>query len=113
MVATVVWLSLTPDPPQPPTPWLAWDKAQHALAYASLMYWFRQAFLPGWRWPAFLVSLGVGLEFLQGLGGARTFDPIDMVANGIGVCLGFLLSQTPLGRLLTKIDAIVGEKGLR
>ncbi|WP_133717853.1 VanZ family protein [Methylocaldum gracile] len=111
MVAVVVWLSLTPEPPQPPTPLLAWDKAQHALAYASLTYWFRQAFLPRWRWPLFLLFLGIGLEFLQGLSNVRTFDPVDMVANGIGVCLGLALSRTPLGRLLAKIDALVGGKG--
>jgi len=113
MVAAVVWLSLTPEPPQPPTPWLAGDKAQHALAYASLTYWFRQAFPPHWRWPAFFLLLGIGLEFLQGLGGVRTLDPVDMVANGLGVCLGLALSRTPLGGLLSKVDAIVGAKGLR
>jgi|GEM_PF-638139 len=113
MVAVVVWLSLTPEPPQPPTPWLAWDKAQHVLAYASLMYWFRQAFLPRWRWPMFLLFLGVGLEVLQGLGGARTFDPVDMVANSIGVCFGFGISYTPLGRLLSKIDGLIGAKEVR
>ncbi|HYE36449.1 hypothetical protein [Methylocaldum sp.] len=112
MVAIVIWLSLTPEPPQPPTPLLAWDKAQHMLAYAALMYWFRQAFLPRWRWPVFLVFLGVGLEFLQGLGGIRTFDPVDMAANSIGVCLGFGLSYTPLGKLLSKIDALVSPERL-
>ncbi|WP_051331950.1 VanZ family protein [Methylocaldum szegediense] len=113
MVAVVVWLSLTPEPPHPPTSWLAWDKAQHALAYGSLMYWFRQAFLPHWRWPLFLLLLGVMLEYLQGLGGVRTSDTNDMIANGIGVFLGLALSYTRLGRLLSRVDAIVGAKRLR
>ena len=110
MVAVVVWLSLTPEPPHPPTPWLAWDKAQHALAYGLLMYWFRQAFQPHWRWPLFLLLLGVTLEYLQGLGGVRTSDTNDMIANAIGVVLGLALSYTPLGRLLSRVDAIVGAK---
>jgi hypothetical protein len=111
MVAVVVWLSLMPDRLQPTTPWLGWDKTQHALAYASLMYWFRQAFVPRWRWPVFLLFLGVGLEILQGVGGVRTFDPADMIANGLGVCLGLALGYTPLGRLLSKVDALIGARG--
>ena len=36
VVAIVVWLSLDPNPPAPPD-FLAWDKAQHALAYGTLL----------------------------------------------------------------------------
>ncbi|BBA36403.1 uncharacterized protein sS8_4473 [Methylocaldum marinum] len=108
MVATVVWLSLTPDRFEPPTPLLTWDKAQHALAYGSLMYWFGQAFQPHWRWPAFFLCLGIGLEFLQGVSGHRTFDAADILANSIGVGLGLALVRTPLGRLLSAVDARIG-----
>ncbi len=104
MVAAVVWLTLTPSPPQPPD-FLAWDKAQHALAYTWLAWWFRQAFAAPIRWPPFLVGLGVGLEFLQGLGGVRHFEPADMAANATGVVFGTLLAASPAGRALRWCDA--------
>jgi hypothetical protein len=103
MVATVVWLSLTPHPPEPPS-FLAWDKAQHTLAYAGLMFWFRIAFARHWRWPVFMLTLGLGLEVLQGLGGVRTADWHDMVANGLGVIAGFGMAGTRVGRVLKGID---------
>ena len=106
MVWVVVWLSLTPHPPEPPA-FLAWDKAQHCLAYAFLMFWFRQAFSKTWRWPLFLVALGVGIEFLQGYGGFRVFDRLDMLANSIGVVLGFMLANTSLGGLVVSVDALI------
>ena len=40
--------------------------------------------------------MGVALEFIQGWTGYRTYDPFDMLANTIGVALGwaaFLLSE--------------------
>ncbi len=108
MVACVVWLSLTPQPPQPPS-FLAWDKAQHFVAYGGLMAWFGMAFFRHWRWPVFLIGLGIGLEFLQGLGGIRSFDPFDMVANSIGVGLGIALIKTPFGQSLAAIDALLAQ----
>lgn len=102
-VATIVWLSLTPNPPAPPE-FLAWDKAQHALAYAFLMYWFRQAFRRVWYWPVFLVGLGIGVEFLQGWGGVRQFDAGDMLANSVGVVAGYLAAATVLGGLVAALD---------
>jgi len=109
MIAAVVWLSLTPNPPQPPS-FLGWDKAQHFLAYGWLTLWFGMSFARHWRWPLFLVSLGIGLEFLQGWGGIRSFDPFDMVANAIGVGVGLALLKTPLGRLLAAVDARLAKR---
>lgn len=106
LVGAVMWLSLTPHPPEPP-PFLVWDKAQHALAYACLMLWFRQAFSSRWFWPIFFLLLGIGLEFLQDLGGVRTFDPNDMLANSLGVCLGWILGRTPLGHMLARLDSLI------
>jgi hypothetical protein len=110
MVAIVVWLSLIPHPPQPPS-FLGWDKAQHFLAYGSLMSWYGMSFARHWRWPLFLILLGVVLEFLQGLGGVRSLDPFDMVANTIGVGIGLaLVRATPLGRLLVVLDAQLARR---
>jgi VanZ family protein len=111
MVATVAWLSLTPSPPPPPA-FLGWDKAQHFIAYGGLMAWYAMAFARHWRWPVFLVALGVGLEYLQGYGGVRNFDPADMVANTLGVALGLALAASPAGRCLAAFDAwLAGGKG--
>jgi glycopeptide antibiotics resistance protein len=35
-------------------------------------------------------AMGISLEFLQRMTGYRHFDPLDMVANTIGVALGWL-----------------------
>lgn len=106
MVMIVIWLSLTPSPPQPPTV-LAWDKANHFIAYGGLMYWFAQAFVRHWRWPLFLIGLGFALEVMQGLGGVRSPDPFDLFANVLGVFLGQLIACTFLGQALASIDRLL------
>ncbi len=107
MVCAVIWLSLTPTPPQPPLYWLSWDKANHLIAYGTLMYWFAQAFVRHWRWPLFLVALGLALEVLQGLGGVRSLDGFDMLANTLGVFLGYWLATTFLGRAVASVDRLL------
>ncbi|MQM37421.1 hypothetical protein KBTX_01421 [wastewater metagenome] len=104
VLALVVWLSLTPAPPSPPVG-LSWDKAQHALAYAVLAWWFAQA----WRRRVPTVALllfviGLVLEGLQGLGGERTMSLADAAANGVGVALGLVIVRTPLGRVFEGIE---------
>jgi len=113
MVGVVVWLSLTPTPPEVP-PIISWDKALHFAAYACLMFWFGMGFERHWRWPVFLVGLGVGVEYLQGYGGYRSFDPFDMLANALGVAFGVLISKTPAGLCLEVVDRYLGRRlGLR
>ena len=109
MVAVVAWLSLTPQPPQPPS-FLGWDKAQHFAAYGGLMAWYGMSFARHWRWPLFLVGLGAGLECLQGLGGVRSFDPFDMLANTLGVAMGLALAQSPAGACLAAADALLARR---
>lgn len=83
----VLWLSLTPVQALPSVD--LWDKAQHALAYFVL------ALLGAWAFPALmplavaLVLLGVGIEVLQGtMGLGRQGDPLDGLANTLGVLAG-------------------------
>ena len=109
MVLFVVWLSLTPSPPQMPS-FFGWDKAQHITAYAGLMYWFGVSFVRHWRWPVFLLGLGIGLEIIQGVGGLRTNDPYDMLANTIGVVTGLFVIDTPLGGWLRVVDRILVDR---
>lgn len=93
--AGIVFLSLTPSPPQIDVE--HGDKLGHLLAYGLLMFWFcwlyrkrytRLAYGIGW------VMLGVGLEFAQGATGFRTFEYADMIANSLGVLLGWGISAT-------------------
>lgn len=47
-----------------------------------------------------LVLLGVGLEVAQAVLPERVADPWDMLANGLGVLVGFALARGRLSRLL-------------
>lgn len=106
LVIFVVYLSLTPAPPAAMT-FENSDKVEHALAYATLSFWFCQLYPKAWTRVfvmVCLVGLGVGLEYVQGWTGYRTFDVMDMLADSVGVLLGWLLVQTPLGRMLDYIE---------
>jgi VanZ family protein len=93
LAAVIVWLSLTPAPPKIDVE--DGDKLGHFLAYGSLMLWFcllyarratRVAYACLW------IGMGVGLEFAQGQLGYRTYEPFDMVANTLGVSIGWALA---------------------
>ncbi|HWP00728.1 MAG TPA: hypothetical protein VNL74_08910 [Methylococcus sp.] len=103
LVLVTVVLSLLPQPPTLPDI-LGWDKALHTLAYLILMWWFRSVYGGHWRWPLFLLGLGVGLELLQGLSGIRTPDLHDIIADGLGILIGAALARTPLGRVPVWLD---------
>lgn len=102
----IVYLSLTPQPPAPLTFDNA-DKVEHALAYAVLCFWLCQIY-PSLRFRLLLmtglVGLGVALEYAQRWTGYRTFDVMDMLADGVGVLGGWLLAGTRLGRLLAYFE---------
>ena len=110
LLLTVAVLTLMPRPPRVDLiPLLSWDKAQHFIAYAVLMWTFLQA----WegrhtlRWAVLLVLAGIGLELLQGAMGVRFLEYFDMFANSVGVALGYLVWRTPLGRGFRYIEASI------
>jgi VanZ family protein len=90
-VAIVVYLSLTPAPPQVGIE--GSDKAGHLFAYALLAFWFC-LFYPDRRARLFymtgFVGMGIALEFVQGALGYRSFELADMAANTLGVASGWL-----------------------
>jgi VanZ family protein len=107
-VAAIVWLSLTPSPPQLDIAHS--DKLEHFLAYAVLMFWFaatyrstkaRLAYGAGW------IALGVALEFAQAATDYRSFELADMAANTLGVLAG-----AAAARILTGAAGAAGA-GLR
>jgi VanZ family protein len=87
--AAIVWLSLTPSPPQVDVEY--GDKLGHFGAYGLLMFWFALLYHHRRTRALYMVAfiaMGVGLEFLQGRLGYRTLDVADMAANTLGVLLG-------------------------
>jgi VanZ family protein len=88
--AAIVWLSLTPRPPEVDIP--QGDKLGHFAAYGLLMFWFCQLYLrrpTRIAYAAGFVALGVGLEFAQGALGYRSYEVFDMYANTLGVLMGW------------------------
>ncbi|MEW5865040.1 MAG: hypothetical protein AB1773_15835 [Pseudomonadota bacterium] len=97
--AAIVWLSLTPAPPDPGIEF--GDKLGHLAAYAALMFcWARggASFRARLGWAAASVAMGIGLEFAQGALGYRSREVGDMLANAAGVALGWALARA-LARL--------------
>ncbi|HYX66324.1 MAG TPA: VanZ family protein [Burkholderiales bacterium] len=92
LVAFILWASLTPSPPKIDFGIEQADKLGHAGAYAATMFWFAQLYVRGavrLRYALGLIVLGIALEFIQGHVG-RDFEVADMVADAIGVALGWL-----------------------
>jgi VanZ family protein len=82
------------------------DKIGHFLAYGTLSAWAVMIFArtrSRW-WAAFsLVLLGIAMEFAQGaFTNYRMMDPMDALADTIGVLLGQFLA---LGRGQTLLQA--------
>ena len=55
-----------------------------------------------------LIVFGVLLEFLQTQLPYRLFDPLDLLANAVGVALGLLLSLTLLAEWCQRIEQALG-----
>jgi VanZ family protein len=111
LVGLVIYLSLTPHPPEPLS-FPGADKLEHAVAYGSLALWFCQIYLSARSRTimlALLIGLGIALEFVQGWTGYRDFEVWDMVADSVGVLFGLLLALTPLGRLFVLIEAALRQ----
>ena len=108
LVAAIVYLSLTPTPIELPGD--SGDKYGHVAAYGVLMFWFTQIYSASPRRMAVAISLallGIGLEFVQGYTGYRTFDRADMVADVIGIVLGWLVGPPRTMNVLTWIEALL------
>ena len=88
--AAIVWLSLTPAPPE--VDLSHGDKLGHFGAYGLLMFWFSRLYLrtrTRLACAAGFIAMGIALEFLQGLLGTRTYELYDVYANTLGVLVGW------------------------
>ena len=105
-VVLVIYLSLTPDPPDLGTP--EGLKIGHVVAYGWLMLWFAQIYrftsTRLWLAAAF-IALGIVLEYVQGLTDYRGFEYSDMLINSGGVGLGLLLARSVLQNGLAAVES--------
>jgi len=112
LFVSIIYLSLTPKPPVTLS-FSMGDKLGHLLAYCMLMGWFAQLYTV-WFQRVFLSIafglMGVTVEVLQAMGGHRFFEYNDMVANIIGVVVGWLLSRYLFPGLLFNIDKRLASK---
>jgi VanZ family protein len=111
LIGTIFYLSLTPDPVQIPVE--EGDKLGHVTAYAALMLWYAQIH-PG-RAPRVLLALafvgmGIAIEYLQRGTGYRSFEVADMVADGIGVAVGWMLAPPRLPNGLRLMERLLGRR---
>lgn len=82
--AAIVWLSLTPSPPQVDVAYI--DKIGHLVGYGVLMFWFCQLYRTRIFYAAGFVLMGVGLEFVQGQLGYRSYEVADMLPTRSACC---------------------------
>jgi VanZ family protein len=96
LVIGVVVGSLLPGPMMPKVS--VNDKIEHAGSYFLLMIWFaglyRRKVHP--IIAVVLVLLGIGLDLLQGTTKTRSFELLDITADGVGILLGLALSYSLL-----------------
>jgi VanZ family protein len=105
-IAIVIWLSLTPAPPELPG-FHGMDKLLHFFAYLFLMFWFGLCYTHGWKLRFIgtgLIILGILLELIQGEVGYRMFSYYDMMANCLGVFSGWFISFTSLSMTLVYLE---------
>ncbi len=84
------------------------DKLGHALAFGALMLWYGQIYAgrrDRWRLALACVAFGLLIEILQAFVPYRSADWRDLAADALGVALSVLLLRTPLGGLLSRLDA--------
>jgi VanZ family protein len=100
MVAAIVWLSLVPNAPELDI--AQGDKLGHLAGYGAITFWFCALYSSSrvrLAYAAGFAAMGIALEVVQGMLGYRTYDPIDMLANTLGVLLGWTAALV-LPRLL-------------
>ncbi len=110
LVMLVVFLSLTSDPVHLDVEFPNQDKVFHGLAYFSLMAWFAQIYHD--RFQRNMIALvfifmGVALEYIQGLDPNRYFEYADMLANAVGVALGFVVALSGAKNILVRVEGFL------
>jgi VanZ family protein len=101
--------------PAPSVPMPAhFDKYEHLLAYAVLSGYWCQLFQTRRAQvicAIALIAFGAALELVQAFGtDHRSGDWWDLLANTLGVLMGWMACQTRLGNLLTVMDQRLAKR---
>lgn len=110
-LAAIVYIHLTSGPHHVLTLHADADKLEHVFAFGAMMFWFGQLYRRGHE--RFLICLctvlsGVVLEYMQYESGH--YDPVeygDMVADGVGAVLGWMLLRTRFSHAIEHLDRSV------
>ena len=89
------------------------DKYGHLAMYSGTMWWWGQywtKFRQRLALAIIFALMGVAIEFIQGWYGWRSVDVMDMLANSVGVLLGWAAVYTPLGSLLALFTGLTKQK---
>ncbi len=111
IVAAIAWLSLIPAPPTIDVP--QGDKLGHFLGYGALMFWFCQLYARRSTrilYAAGFAAMGVGLEFIQGRLGYRTYEVFDMYANALGVLIGWTAAVASGPGLFSYLERVLSKQ---
>jgi VanZ family protein len=92
----LIYLSLRPIPPEIGNLFNYQDKLMHLTAYSILSTLYQLSLPKRYLAITLAVLLGVLLEIAQSFTTYRSFELLDIVANTLGVGLGFLLIQKKL-----------------
>lgn len=109
LIAVIVYFSLIASLPR--TGLAHGDKLGHFLAYGSLMWWFCLLYPKTRRWTlaAIFIAMGFALDVSQSFVSRHVFDMLDVLANTIGIAVGWLLSKTPLSLTLMRIEQFLTQ----
>ena len=110
--AVLLYACLMPNPPSPGIS--NFDKVEHFAAFAVLGTWFGGILAPRY-WAVLFGLLGFGLliEFIQSGIDYRSGDPLDFLADSLGVVAGLGLARLGAMGWLRYIDARVAANGNR
>lgn len=109
LVILVIYLSLTSNPVELEVDFLYQDKFFHALAYFTLMAWFAQLYHDKFQRnmiAVFFIFMGASLEYFQSFDPNRYFEFADMVANAVGVALGFIVALTGAKNIFLRFESL-------
>lgn len=83
------------------------DKLLHAAGFLALMVWFGGIFTRRLvaRVALALAAYGLLIELLQSLTTSRQAEALDVVADVVGILLGWLLSAAGLSRWCTTLES--------